>query len=119
MLAGRAADVKRHRWFEGFDWEALAAKKVGVVFEVGAAASGVLFPLERWSTASHVEHAVPASTGVLLKLQRRTQCCYPLGCCPPLQMAPPRRPKDDAAKRIREMAVRSPAAAPGTVRGWG
>ena len=46
-LAGRAGDVKRHRWFEGFDWEALAARK----------------------------------------------------------MVPPRQPKDDAAKRIRELAV--------------
>ena len=27
MQAGRAADVKRHRWFEGLDWEALGARK--------------------------------------------------------------------------------------------
>ena len=39
--------MKQHRWFEGFDWEALAARKV----------------------------------------------------------AAPRRPRDDAAKRIRELAV--------------
>ena len=44
---GKARDVKQHRWFEGFDWEALAARKV----------------------------------------------------------AAPRRPRDDAAKRIRELAV--------------
>lgn len=46
-LAGGAGDIKRHKWFEGFDWEALAARK----------------------------------------------------------MVPPRQPKDDAAKRIRELAV--------------
>jgi cGMP-dependent protein kinase 2 len=46
-LAGRAADVQRHRWFEGFDWGGLAARK----------------------------------------------------------MVPPRQPMDDAAKRIRELAV--------------
>lgn len=47
-LAGHAQDVKKHRWFEGFDWNALAARK----------------------------------------------------------MVPPRQPKDDAAKRIRDLAVR-------------
>jgi len=46
-LAGRAGDVKRHRWFDGFDWEALSARK----------------------------------------------------------MVPPRQPKDDAAKRIRDLAT--------------
>ncbi|EFN51455.1 hypothetical protein CHLNCDRAFT_49225 [Chlorella variabilis] len=46
MLQGKARDVKQHRWFEGFDWEALSARKV------------------------------PA----------------------------PRKPRDDAAKRIRELA---------------
>lgn len=47
-MQGKARDVKQHRWFEGFDWEALSARKV------------------------------PA----------------------------PRKPRDDAAKRIRELAVR-------------
>ena len=28
MLSGKAADVMRHRWFEGVDWAALAAKRV-------------------------------------------------------------------------------------------
>ena len=28
MLAGRANDIKKHRWFEGLDWEALEARKV-------------------------------------------------------------------------------------------
>eukprot|EP00884_Botryococcus_braunii_P009729 jgi/Botrbrau1/18758/Bobra.0386s0081.1 len=28
MLAGKANDVKRHRWFDGMDWEALAARKI-------------------------------------------------------------------------------------------
>ena len=28
MLNGRAADIKRHKWFEGMDWEALAARRV-------------------------------------------------------------------------------------------
>ena len=28
MLSGKAADVMRHKWFEGVDWEALAAKRV-------------------------------------------------------------------------------------------
>lgn len=46
-LAGRAGDVKRHKWFDGFDWEALSARK----------------------------------------------------------MASPRQPKDDAAKRIRDLAT--------------
>jgi cGMP-dependent protein kinase 2 len=46
-LAGRAGDVKRHKWFDGFDWEALSARK----------------------------------------------------------MVPPRQPKDDAAKRIRDLAT--------------
>lgn len=26
MLIGRASDVKGHRWFEGFDWEALESR---------------------------------------------------------------------------------------------
>ncbi|KAL4446356.1 hypothetical protein ABPG77_003163 [Micractinium sp. CCAP 211/92] len=46
MLQGKAQDVKQHRWFESFDWDALAARK----------------------------------------------------------LAAPRRPRDDAAKRIRELA---------------
>jgi serine/threonine protein kinase len=28
MLSGKAGDVMRHRWFEGVDWGALAAKRV-------------------------------------------------------------------------------------------
>ena len=28
MLSGRANDIKRHRWFEGFDWDALEAKRL-------------------------------------------------------------------------------------------
>ncbi len=28
MLSGRAADIKAHPWFAGFDWEALAARKM-------------------------------------------------------------------------------------------
>lgn len=46
-LQGKARDVKQHKWFEGFDWDALAARKI----------------------------------------------------------AAPRKPRDDAAKRIRELAV--------------
>lgn len=47
-LEGGSKDIKKHPWFLGFDWEALAARK----------------------------------------------------------MVPPRQPKDDAAKRIRDLAVR-------------
>ena len=28
MLNGRANDIKKHKWFEGLDWEALEARKV-------------------------------------------------------------------------------------------
>ena len=28
MLQGRVADIKTHKWFAGFDWEALAARKM-------------------------------------------------------------------------------------------
>lgn len=28
MLSGRAKDIKRHKWFEGQDWEALEARKL-------------------------------------------------------------------------------------------
>jgi cGMP-dependent protein kinase 2 len=28
MLNGRARDIKKHKWFEGMDWEALAARRV-------------------------------------------------------------------------------------------
>eukprot|EP00210_Caulerpa_lentillifera_P004593 g4383.t1 len=28
MLIGRASDVKRHKWFEGFDWDALESRKM-------------------------------------------------------------------------------------------
>jgi cGMP-dependent protein kinase 2 len=48
MLSGRAGDIKRHRWFEGMEWDAMAARRV----------------------------------------------------------QPPRIPQDDAAKRMRELAVR-------------
>jgi cGMP-dependent protein kinase 2 len=51
MLNGRANDVKRHKWFEGLDWEALEARKI----------------------------------------------------------EPPRRPKEDSAKRLRELNVRPPS----------
>ena len=50
MLNGRAADIKRHKWFDGLDWDALEARK----------------------------------------------------------MDPPRLPKDDSAKRLRELTVSSP-----------
>lgn len=49
MLNGRAGDIKKHKWFEGLDWEAMAARRV----------------------------------------------------------QPPRVPQDDAAKRMRELAVSS------------
>jgi hypothetical protein len=47
MLNGRAGDIKRHKWFDGLDWDALEARK----------------------------------------------------------MEPPRLPKDDSAKRLRELMV--------------
>ena len=28
MLSGRAADIKRHKWFEGLDWDALANRRM-------------------------------------------------------------------------------------------
>ena len=28
MLAGKAADVKRHKWFDAIDWDALEARRV-------------------------------------------------------------------------------------------
>lgn len=28
MLSGRATDIKKHKWFEGMDWEALEARKL-------------------------------------------------------------------------------------------
>jgi len=28
MLAGKAADVKRHKWFDGFDWAGLEARRL-------------------------------------------------------------------------------------------
>jgi len=28
MLQGRANDVKKHKWFEGLDWDALAARRL-------------------------------------------------------------------------------------------
>lgn len=28
MLNGRVADIKRHKWFEGLDWDALAARRI-------------------------------------------------------------------------------------------
>ena len=28
MLIGRANDIKKHKWFEGLDWEALEARNV-------------------------------------------------------------------------------------------
>jgi len=52
MLNGRANDIKKHKWFEGLDWEALEARKV----------------------------------------------------------TPLRKPKEDSAKRLKELTVRSPAA---------
>jgi len=48
MLNGRAGDIKRHKWFDGLDWDALEARK----------------------------------------------------------MEPPRLPKEDSAKRLRELTVR-------------
>ena len=50
MLNGRAADIKRHKWFDGLDWDALEARR----------------------------------------------------------MEPPRLPKDDSAKRLRELTVSPP-----------
>lgn len=58
MLNGRAADIKRHKWFDGLDWDALEARK----------------------------------------------------------MEPPRLPKDDSAKRLRELTV-SPPSQIGRLRG--
>ena len=28
MLSGRARDIKRHRWFDGLEWEALEARRI-------------------------------------------------------------------------------------------
>ena len=28
MLSGKAADIKAHPWFKGFDWEALGARRM-------------------------------------------------------------------------------------------
>ena len=49
MLAGKATDVKRHKWFDSLDWEALEARR----------------------------------------------------------MEPPRKPRDDSSKRLKELQVRS------------
>ncbi len=54
MLNGRAADIKRHKWFDGLDWDALEARR----------------------------------------------------------MEPPRLPKDDSAKRLRELTVSAPLSRP-------
>ena len=51
MLNGRAGDIKRHKWFDGLDWDALEARK----------------------------------------------------------MEPPRQPKEDSAKRLRELTVSGPS----------
>ena len=48
MLSGRANDIKRHRWFDGFDWDGVITRK----------------------------------------------------------MAPPRKPRDDSSKRLKELTVR-------------
>ena len=56
MLNGRATDIKRHKWFDGLDWDALEARK----------------------------------------------------------MEPPRLPKDDSAKRLRELTVSPPSAMTGS-----
>jgi len=53
MLAGKAADVRRHRWFDGLDWQALEARR----------------------------------------------------------MQPPRLPRDDSAKRLKELQARARARA--------
>ena len=53
MLNGRANDIKKHKWFEGLDWDALEARKV----------------------------------------------------------QPPRKPKEDSAKRLKELTVRCSAKA--------
>lgn len=47
MLSGRANDIKRHRWFDGFDWDGVITRK----------------------------------------------------------MAPPRKPRDDSSKRLKELTV--------------
>ena len=57
MLSGRAADVKRHKWFDGMDWEALSNRRI----------------------------------------------------------EPGRRPREDSAKRLKELMVRGPAS-PGLSR---
>jgi cGMP-dependent protein kinase 2 len=31
MLAGKAADVKNHKWFDGFDWAGLESRRVAPV----------------------------------------------------------------------------------------
>ena len=51
MLSGRANDIKRHRWFDGFDWDGVITRK----------------------------------------------------------MTPPRKPRDDSSKRLKELTVRSQA----------
>jgi hypothetical protein len=61
MLSGRANDIKRHKWFEGLDWEALAARKV----------------------------------------------------------EPPRKPKEDSAKRLKELTVRSLLGWRRSAQAWG
>lgn len=66
MLAGKAADVKRHQWFDGFDWAGLEARrlipprkpKVRLIVNRQGCAAWLVLQLAAWFFSKGVQHHV-------------------------------------------------------------
>ena len=95
MLNGRANDIKKHKWFEGLDWEALEARKIAPLRKpkedsakrlkeltvsvtaqpctLGLCNTGPLICSESTGSNMHSWHAFIAYTGVSEMCHRKSQ----------------------------------------------
>jgi hypothetical protein len=128
MLSGKAMDVMRHKWFEGVDWEALAAKRVAPVRKPrvrgwgdGGLGGGQHCP-GRAATGVHVRRVAASLGGGQPPLARHACAYMPArghACTAPLS-PPARSPTAPSASRSwwRMRRRRQAAAARRRQRSW-
>ncbi len=74
MLNGRANDIKKHKWFEGLDWEALEARKVTPLRKPKEDSATRLKELTVRSPAADVLSVLACLFGISVPTSMRMSC---------------------------------------------
>ena len=77
MLSGRAADIKRHRWFEGLDWDALANRRMEPGRKPKEDSAKRIKELTVQSTTSPTRSSLPADRGLACAYASLSSCTTP------------------------------------------